>query len=368
MIPDHAPQPYSRRFQIMFWVLLVVGFFYFISLIKSILLPFVVGILTAYFLDPAVKKLASHNMTRTKSAAIITIGFFVIVIALFFFLVPLISQQLTVIAQNMPVYIHTLQDKYARDIRHWLSYINEDQANAIKDNVGTIGTSAAGWVGGFFSEVLKSGLALLNLISLFFITPIVVFYLLRDWNKVVANFDALLPRQYENTIMHQLKEIDKTLSGFIRGQTNISLIMSGFYSVLLSIVGLNFALGIGILSGFMLFIPFMGYAFCFALAVLISIFQFGATLPLLFVILIYLVGMFIESSILTPRLIGNEVGLHPLWIIFGVLAGAALFGFVGVLISVPLTAVAGVLVRFAIEKYRESSLYQSSLYLHSETL
>jgi predicted PurR-regulated permease PerM len=180
---------------------------------------------------------------------------------------------------------------------------------------------------------------------------------LRDWHIVVARFFTLLPRDQAHTIGQQLHAIDQTLSGFIRGQTNVCLIMASYYGILLSILGLNFGLLIGIMTGLLLFIPFVGFSVCFALSCVVALLQFSDNAHIIAVLIIYGLGLGLESSVLTPRLVGGKVGLHPLWIIFGMLAGATLFGFVGILISVPVTAILGVVVRFAISRYLHSSLY-----------
>ncbi|MEI7668704.1 MAG: AI-2E family transporter [Pseudomonadota bacterium] len=345
------------RFPVLFWVLAIFSFFYFISLVKSILLPFIVGILTAYFLDPLVGKLCRRNFSRTSASAFITIIFFSLASILCFTLLPLISEQLASLIHNLPEYFHSLQEKYGDQISKYITSITNEPNGTIKDAFSNFSGNIAGILGELASDLLKSGLAVLNIFSLIFITPIVAFYLLRDWDKVVVRFDKLLPRKYESVIIEQLKIIDNTLSGFIRGQTNVSLIMALYYSIALSIAGLNFALVIGIISGLLLFIPFVGYSFCFALASMISFLQFGFGSHLFTIVGIYILGMIIEGSFLTPRLIGSKVGLHPLWIIFGMLAGAAIFGFVGILISVPVTAIIGVLVRFLLDNYLKSSIY-----------
>ncbi|HEU5046671.1 MAG TPA: AI-2E family transporter [Rickettsiales bacterium] len=348
------------RIQLIFWSAGIILFFYFLSLIKSILLPFVVGMLAAYFLNPAVRRLQMMTKgSRSGAAAVITILFFSVTILLGVVLVPLIAHQLTNLLQQLPDYIKDLQDKYSHQINHYVAALKSDKAGAIKDAAGNVGGTLAGWAGNMLSDLLRSSLALLNVLSLVFITPIVVFYLLRDWEQVVARFNALLPRKHERVIREQLRAIDRTLSGFIRGQTNVCLIMATYYALMLTAAGLNFGLGLGIMTGFLLFVPFVGIMICLTLSMTVALFQFGLDPHLIVIAAIYLVGMALEGSMLTPKLVGNEVGLHPVWIIFGMLSGAALFGFVGVLISVPVTSVIGVLARFAIERYKQSVIYLS---------
>jgi predicted PurR-regulated permease PerM len=364
MTEEH-PITGHTHFRLWFWVGGALLFLWFLILVKSILLPFVVGMFAAYFLDPAVRRLRGWGWSRGTSAAVITIGFFALAIGLCMVLVPLVTHQFVALLKDMPDYINGLQTRYGAEIQHYIARLGTDQVDTIKDSLGSYSGQFMGWVGQMASGALQSGLALLNILSLVFITPIVAFYLLRDWHMVVARFYALLPRENAYTIRDQLHAIDRTLSGFIRGQTNVCLILASYYGILLSLVGLNFGLLIGIMTGFLLFIPFVGFICCFVLSVIVALFQFPDNAHVIAVLAIYGIGVALESGVITPRLVGGKVGLHPLWIIFGMLAGAALFGFVGILISVPVTAVVGVLVRFAIVRYLHSSLYRGEP--HSET-
>jgi len=315
--------------------------------------------LAAYFLDPAVGKLRAWKWSRTTSAAFITIGFFIITVSLCIVLVPIISHQLNALIGEFPEYIRGLENLYGEDIQQYLARLNLDQAGTVKDAINNFSGTFVTWAGKMASDVFQSGLALLNILSLIFITPVVAFYLLRDWDQVVSRLNQLLPRAHAETIREQLSIIDRTLSGFIRGQTNVCLIMASYYGIALTFVGLKFGTVIGIMTGLFLFIPLVGFGTGFLLSMTIALFQFSDTAHILAVLAVYGVGQLLEGSIITPKLVGGKVGLHPLWIIFGMLTGAALFGFVGILISVPVTAIIGVLVRFAVARYLESPLYNA---------
>jgi predicted PurR-regulated permease PerM len=355
---NDSTQTYSTRLRVLFWCIGIILFLVFLGLIKSILLPFVVGMLAAYFLDPAVRKLRSWKWSRSTSAAVITITFFTIAAAIFVLLVPLVSHQLSILIHDLPAYAQGMQSKYGKTVEGYLSQLSPDEVDTIRDTMAHFSGTFAQEGSAFATQLVQSGLAFLNIVLLIFITPVVVFYLLRDWDKVVKRFDDLLPRDQEKTIMSQLHEIDRILSGFIRGQTNVCLIMAAYYGVLLPLAQLKFGLVIGLLTGFMLFIPFVGFVTGCAFGMITALFQFDSSGHVIAVACIYLVGMVLENSVVVPRLVGDKVELHPLWVIFGMLAGGALFGFVGVLIAVPLTAVMGVLVRFAIDRYLHSSLYR----------
>jgi predicted PurR-regulated permease PerM len=181
--------------------------------------------------------------------------------------------------------------------------------------------------------------------------------MLRDWDDIVARFDRLLPRPYEHVIREQLSIIDDTLAGFIRGQLNVCLLMSIVYGLGLTLVGLKFGIIIGLAAGLLVIVPYVGFLICFLIGMGVAFFQFDSMQDVGMVLAVFVAGQIIESNFVTPKLVGEKVGLHPVWIIFGMLAGASLFGFVGVLLAVPLTAVAGVLIRFATARYLESSYY-----------
>ena len=218
-------------------------------------------------------------------------------------------------------------------------------------SVGSVSSYVVEFVGKLAANLWNSGVAILNLLSLFFITPVVTFYMLRDWNKITSKINSWLPPKYAATIRAQIVVIDRTLSGYIRGQTNVCLVMGTYYAIALSLTGLEFSLFIGLASGFLLFIPYVGALFGFLVGMLVAFFQFSDGVHLGMVAGIFLVGQVLEGVVMTPNLVGNKVGLHPVWIMFGLLAGGAMFGFLGILVAVPITAVVGVLARFFMAAY-----------------
>ena len=201
-------------------------------------------------------------------------------------------------------------------------------------------------------------MAFANLISLLVITPVVAFYLLRDWDRLIARIDTWLPRDHAETIRERVREVDRTLAGFLRGQGTVCLILGLFYAIALSIAGLDFGLVVGLVAGLLSFIPYVGAIIGLVLSVGLALLQFDDWLRVAIVAGIFFVGQAVEGNFLTPKLVGESVGLHPVWIIFGLLAGGALFGFVGVLLAVPAAAVIGVGVRFALDRYLQSPYYR----------
>lgn len=347
--------PPDRR--IIFWIALTLTMLVFIFLIRGILLPFVLGILTAYFLDPATDRLERLGLTRGMATSVITAGFFIGLGLVLTIIIPVIAGQLSGLVAALPEYIADFEKEYEPQFSRWLGGLQATQMESIKDAVSSFSGSMAKLLTDFMASVLQSGIAFLNLISLILITPIVTFYLLRDWDHVVEKMDRLLPREHIDIIHEQLQIIDNTLAGFIRGQLNVCAVLAVYYALALSAIGLKFGLVIGIGAGLLVILPYVGFMFSMLVALTMAFFQFDDQTYVMMVLAVFLFAQVVESYFLTPKLVGEKVGLHPVWVIFGMLAGAALFGFVGVLLAIPATAVIGVLLRFAIGEYMHSEYY-----------
>jgi predicted PurR-regulated permease PerM len=251
---------------------------------------------------------------------------------------------------------------YARDeAQHLLDLaqkqLSPEDVQKAQDMIGSWTGAALGWLAGLVEGVLTSGLAIANLLTLLLITPLVAFFLLRDWPSIVLRFDNLLPRPYAPTIREQMRLVDATISGYLHGQALVSLIVGIYYAVALSIVGLNFAVILGIVVGILSFIPYVGEATGVLLAIGLAAAQFGTWGKIIVIAIIFLIGHLGAADFLQPKLIGSRVHLHQLWVIFALLAFGELFGFLGVLVARPAAAVIGVLVRFALSRYLASPLY-----------
>jgi predicted PurR-regulated permease PerM len=219
---------------------------------------------------------------------------------------------------------------------------------------------AVNWTARVVRGVLSGGLALFDVLSVVLITPIVAFYLLRDWDKLTAAVESWLPREHRQVILGQVREVDRTLAGFVRGQASVCLALGVFYALALTAVGLNFGLVVGLAAGFLSFVPFVGSLVGFASSVGIAMFQYDDWLMVGVVAGIFIFGQAVEGNVLTPKLVGDRVGLHPVWVMFALLAGGSLFGFLGVLLAVPVAAVIGVLVRFLLGQYLASRYYRGT--------
>lgn len=345
----------------LFWLSISLLCFVFIFLIRSILLPFVLGIFIAYLLSPAADKLQKLGAHRGFASFLVLSSFFFSMSLLLILGLPLIATQLSGLILVMPEYIHQFQVKYEPQLHQWLglnTISSEDLQSNFQSTLSDHSGALINFAAKFASGIFQSSIAIINFFSLILITPVVAFYLMYDWHKIVTRFDDLLPRAHIQTFREQIHIIDQTLSGFIRGQLNVCLLLGGYYAIGLSLVGLKFGIIIGLVTGLLVIIPYVGAFFGLAVGLGVALFQFDTTQSVLMVLAVFATGQIIESNFITPKLVGNKVGLHPVWIIFGMLSGAALFGFVGVLIAVPVTAVIGVVIRFATKKYLQSSYYQ----------
>jgi len=347
----------TRDRQTLFWIAGFVVAGLLLHLLSSILLPFVAGMAVAYFLDPVADWLEEHKISRTLATTIILLTFFLFVGIGLTLLFPLLQRQIVDLVKMAPGIIESIR----MEAIPWLEGLiadlppetMDDIRNAAKDFAG----KAVKWVTDVVAGIWSGGVAFLNMLSLLVITPVVAFYLLRDWDLITAKIDSWLPMGPAPTIRENFVEIDKTLAAFVRGQSTVCLVLSLLYGIGLSIVGLKSGLLVGLGAGLISFIPYIGAASGLAVGTAIAIFQFSEWMPIAIVIGIFLFGQTLESYVLTPRLVGDRVGLHPVWIIFALLAGGALFGFTGVLLGLPVAAVIGVLTRFAIKRYLDSPLY-----------
>lgn len=346
--------------KILFWIALGIAFFAFLHLISSILLPFVAGMMIAYFLDPAADWLERRGCSRVVATGALIFGFFALLALVVLALAPVLYDQFVGLMKSLPGYLARLREYAGPQIERMLNSVaTPAQSEEAKQAVASASGDLFGVARKFAASLFASGMAFVNLMALIFLTPVVAFYLLRDFDVMVAHIDGLLPRASAPTIREQVREMDRTIAGYLRGQVNVCLLLAAFYAVGLSLTGLHYGILVGILSGLLSFIPFVGAMSGFVAATLIAVFQFDELWRIALVMGVYGIGQFLEGNILVPKLIGDKVGLHPAWVIFGMLAGGAILGFVGVLLAVPITAIIGVLVRFATQRYRESVLYSS---------
>ncbi len=347
-----------RSSDVRFWLITSAVFMVFFYLVHSILLPFVLGMATAYFLDPAADRLQKAGLSRTTSTLVITAAFFSVIILVLTIAVPVIATQVSELVDTIPGYLAQVDQNLIPYMERRFSMLSPSMMQEIKNAVMNSSGVVARTVVEFFGNALTSGMAFINILSLVLITPVVAFYLLRDWDKVVSHVSALIPRSHAAAVHEQLALINSTLDGFVRGQLNVCILLATYYAIGLSLVGLNFGFIIGLATGFLVIFPYVGLLVGMLTGLTVAFFQFEDISSIVAVLAVFITGQVIEGNFVTPKLVGDKVGLHPVWIIFAMLSGAALFGFVGVLLAVPIAAVLGVLIRFALLHYQQSQYFQ----------
>ncbi|CAN7558025.1 AI-2E family transporter [Rhizobium sp. LjRoot30] len=356
-MPQHLSGSTLKR-QVFFWLSVLVGFIFFLYLFSSILLPFIAGMAIAYFLDPIADRLERLGLSRLMATVVILVTFLVVFVLALMILIPVLVSQFNELAQRLPGYIELLRTLIADTQNSVLPEWVKAQLITIKDNFSAILSEGMGFLTGLFAQIWNSGKAIVDVISLLVVTPVVAFYMLLDWDRMVSKVDRWMPRDYVDSVRQIASEIDQAVAGFIRGQGSLCLILGIFYAVGLSLVGLNFGLLIGLFAGMISFIPYVGSLVGLVLAIGVAIVQFWPDYIWVGVVFaVFFIGQFIEGNILQPKLVGESVGLHPVWLMFALFAFGALFGFVGLLVAVPAAAAVGVLVRFALSRYLDSDLY-----------
>jgi len=338
------------------WLAAFAAFIAFVLLFESILLPFLVGLAVAYLLDPVCDRLEKVGCSRTLATSLVTAGFFLIVFLALALLLPILYKQILQFAAQLPDLVARIETK-ARPLLESIADLKASGAGnlheVLKDSLG----SAAKMLGRVGSRVVSGIGAAANLVALMIVTPVVAFYLLRDWDRLVRAVDDWLPRAHAETIREQFRLIDETLAGFLRGQFSVCLLLGVFYAVGLTALSLPFGAVVGLATGLISFIPYVGMLSGFAVGLGLAIANFDNPVDIGLVVAVFLVGQVIEGNFLTPKLVGDRVNLHAVWILFALMGGAALFGFVGILLAVPVAAVLGVMVRFALKQYLASPLY-----------
>ena len=352
--------PVALRRQIFFWLIALAVFVGFLMVFSSILLPFIAGMALAYFLDPVADWFERRGLSRLMATLVILISFVTIFAIALIVVVPVLVTQAVDLGGRIPGYITQLQELLVSESTLLPDWVGS-QLGQIKESFAALLKEGAGFVGTIFQQIWNSGMALLDIAALFVVTPVVAFYLLLDWDKMIEKVDNWVPRDHVATVRELARQVDQAIAGFIRGQGSVCLILGVIYAVGLMVIGLNFGLLIGLFAGLISFIPYVGSLVGLVLALIVAIVQFWPDFVMIgAVIAVFAVGQFFEGNILQPRLVGSSVGLHPVWLMFALFAFGALFGFVGMLIAVPAAAAIGVLVRFAINRYLESDLYSGT--------
>lgn len=347
--------------QLLFWAAAAIVLLLVIATLRQILLPFVVGAVVAYFLNPIADRLQRIGFSRMLAAAILVALGALALVTFVVLVVPIIANQLRQLSETLPVDLERLK----LGIEQWAAVrlgnrFPQFQAGLDKALTELV-QNWSGSAGAIAKAVWNQGLALVNLVSLLLITPVVIFYLLVDWHPIIDRIDSWLPRDHAPTIRRLAGEINDAVSAFIRGQGVICIILGLLYGIGLTWAGLRYGMVIGIATGILAFVPFVGWALGLIVAGVLALVQTWPDLSLLAkVAAVFAAGMALDSALLSPKIVGEKIGLHPVWLMFSLFVFSYLFGFVGTLVAVPVAAAIGVLVRFAIEVYLGSELYRGN--------
>jgi predicted PurR-regulated permease PerM len=344
--------------QVSIWLGALAVFVLTLWFLQDILLPFIAGFVLAYFLDPVADKLEKLGLPRVLATSLILLVAILSLVFIVLMVMPVLVEQLLKLAGDMPVLVKSLIARFdevaPQSLKDLLQRKGSGDSGAIADLAG----KATGWVAAIVGSVWSGGMAVVNVLSLLVVTPIVAFYLLADWDHIVAKVDALLPRDHADEIREIAKSINGALAGFIRGQGTVCLLLGVIYAVALSLAGLRFGMAIGFGAGMLSFIPYVGAIIGGVLAIGVALVQFWPDASSILIIVgIFVAGQFIEGNFLSPKLVGGSIGLHPVWLMFALFAFGYAFGFAGLLLAVPLAAAAGVFVRYGLGRYLRSKLY-----------
>ena len=360
----------SLERQVLFWVAGVAALFFALYALGSTVTPFAAGIALGYLLDPVVRKLERLGLSRLGASLLILIVFALVVAMTLILVAPVLSNQLVSFSHHLPDYAKRLEalavDEYNALVTkyggRWLEAFGlpEQLSSAqIQKSVGDFVGQSAQWLLDFARSVVSGSAAVFNFLSLLIITPVVAFYILLDWNRMICEIDSWLPLDYRDGLRRMAKEIDHAWAGFVRGQSIVCLFLGIWYSLALTLIGLDFGFLIGVLGGVLSFVPYVGSLTALTLSLGVALVQGWPSLKLFFLALgVVGVGQFLEGYVLSPKLVGGSIGLHPVWLMFALLAFGQLLGFVGLIIAVPTAAAIGVLSRHLIALYLTSPFYR----------
>lgn len=345
----------SQRYVLILGVLLLCGMF--LYALRSVLLPFVVGITAAYFLDPLVSKVSKSGTSRTIATTLVMFVFLLILVPLLILLGSAVVSQTIDFAGRLPEYaggfakrimplVQEMQERFPS-----LSFSNVEEV--LRENTA----NSLVLLGKVLKSIAANGFAFINVLSLLLISPVVAFYMLRDWHRFTGKLFGLIPQKHKADVTQAVKEVDRIISGYLRGQSLVCVALGSYYSFGLWLINLEMGVLVGFLAGLISFIPYVGSISGFLMALALAVTQYGTWQKVAAVLVVFGIGQFVEGNFLTPKLVGENIGLHPVWVMFALLAGGVLLGLLGMIIAVPVAAIIGVLLQYLIRHYKQSALY-----------
>ncbi len=359
----------SLQRQILIWVVLCAALIYALYALSGVLLPFVAGMTISYLLNPLADKLERLGLNRVGATSVLLALFVVVLLVLMIIFVPILTRQFTAFLINLPSIAARLQSlaieeggklvqRYGGETLKTFGLSGDLTPAEVQSSIASFVGQATSYLLGFLNQLWSGSRALIGLFSLLVVTPVVAFYLLLDWKRMIAAVDGWIPLQQRDNVRSIARDIDGALAGFVRGQSLVSLFLGLWYSIGLTAVGLNFGFLIGISGGLLSFVPYVGSLTVLVLAVAVALVQGLPDWRLLAeTVAVVVSGQFLEGNVLSPNLVGASIGLHPVWLMFALVACSTIFGFTGLLVAVPMAAAVGVLSRFALRKYLVSPLY-----------
>ena len=328
-----------------------------IYLLDAVLMPFIAGMILAYLADPLANQFQRWGMNRPLAVSSVFLVLLLILVVSLLILIPLIVQQLKQLGEAIPSIFNWVENILAPQVQEWTGYDVTAELTNVRETLAENWQDAGGYLAQALGQIGRSGMAFVSWITYVALIPVVTFYLLLDWNRLLDNIANLIPRQWADDTFRLARRCDEVLSSFLRGQLLVMLCLGIIYSVGLTLMGLNFGLLIGFVSGLVSIVPFLGFIVGLVIALVVALFQYATWWAVVGVILVFSVGQMAESVILQPKLLGDKIGLHPVAVIFAVLAGGNLFGLTGVLLALPVAAVILVLLKEVKVRYQHSELY-----------
>lgn len=363
----------TLRQQMGFWLGALCALLLFLYLFSGVLLPFIAGLILGYLLDPLADRLERAGLNRLGATVVILLACSVIFVALLLIAAPVLAHQLAAFIEALPGLVARLQtlavdqsgalsERFGVNLAEWLGLGNGDASTDMHKSVGDIARQGAQYLLGFLKSLWSGGQALVGILSLLVVTPVVAFYILLDWDRMVARIDSWIPLANQPVVRELAADMDQAIAGFLRGQSLVCVFLGAWYGLGLTLIGLNYGFLIGLTAGVLSFVPYVGSLLALVLSAIIAIVQ-GWPSWSLFVMAMAVVGVgqFLEGNILTPRLVGASVGLHPVWLMFALFAFGSLFGFTGLVLAVPVSAAIGVLCRFGLRQYLASPFYHGAI-------
>lgn len=348
--------------QLKYWGIAAAVFLAALWVLGDVILPFLVGAAAAYFLNPVAERLVRLGLGRVQATVAITLGVGGVVVAAGILVIPAVVSQAVALFNAAPEGLQQLHGFLQARFPEVL-----DAESGLRRTLAGLGEAIQSRGIALVEGLLSSARGLLGIFIFLVVAPVVAFYLLMDWPQLLARVDELLPRDHAPVIRQIATDIDRAVAGFVRGQLSVCMILAVYYATALALVGLEFGLVVGVVTGLISFIPYIGAIVGGALSIGLALYQFwGAPALIGAVVAIFAFGQFLEGNVLVPRMVGRSVGLHPVWLLFALSAFGTLFGFAGMLVAVPVAAAMGVVVRFLDEQYRDSTLYRGRSRLAEE--